>query len=124
VIIAIIGILSSVVLASLNSARKKARDARRITDIQQYRTALEFYFDDFGAYPLDSAGGPLPALGAQYIAETPEDPLGNPVNPYKYISNAEGTAYCAGADLEVEAYALNTCNTVDIGAAYDFKVGP
>ena len=45
VVIAIIGILASVVLASLNSARKKSRDARRLADIGQLRVALELYYD-------------------------------------------------------------------------------
>ena len=40
VVIAIIGVLASVVLASLNSARVKARDARRISDIKQIILAL------------------------------------------------------------------------------------
>ena len=43
VVIAIIGILASVVLASLNSARKKSRDARRVADIKQIQLALELY---------------------------------------------------------------------------------
>ena len=46
VVIAIIGILASVVLASLNSARKKGRDARRVADIKQVQLALELYFRD------------------------------------------------------------------------------
>ncbi len=51
VVIAVIGILASVVLASLNSARAKARDARRLADTKQIRTALEFYYDAYGNYP-------------------------------------------------------------------------
>jgi prepilin-type N-terminal cleavage/methylation domain-containing protein len=50
VVVAIIGILASVVLASLNSARSKARDARRKTDLVQIRTALELYYSTCGTY--------------------------------------------------------------------------
>ena len=46
VVIAIIGILSGVVLASLNTARLKARNAQRISDTRQVMLALEFFFDD------------------------------------------------------------------------------
>lgn len=57
IVIAIIGLLSSVVLASLNSARKKARDARRISDMKQMMLALEMYYDKFTQYPdSDNAG--------------------------------------------------------------------
>lgn len=56
VVIAIIGLLSSIVLTSLNSARTKARDARRIADLKQIQTALEIFYDQQGRYPK-SAGG-------------------------------------------------------------------
>ena len=55
VVISIIGILSSTVMASLNSAREKARDARRLADMAQVKTALELYYDDNNQYP--STGG-------------------------------------------------------------------
>lgn len=56
VVIAIIGILASIVLASLNTARRKSRDARRIADIKQIQLALELYADASGQlYPLASA---------------------------------------------------------------------
>ena len=41
VVIAIIGILASIVLVSLNGARKKGNDTRVISDVQEIRTALE-----------------------------------------------------------------------------------
>lgn len=51
VVIAIIGILSAVVLVSLNSARQKSRDARRVSDVRQIMTAMELYYNDNGGYP-------------------------------------------------------------------------
>lgn len=57
VVIAIIGLLASVVLVSLNSARKKARDAKRIADIKQMQKALEFYNDKYGHYPDGDGDG-------------------------------------------------------------------
>jgi len=50
VVISIIGLLSSVVLASLNGARTKARDARRRADLTQISNALELNYDKDSAY--------------------------------------------------------------------------
>jgi len=51
VVIAIIGLLATIMTVALNSARAKARDAKRIADIEQMRVALENYFADHGEYP-------------------------------------------------------------------------
>lgn len=51
VVISIIGILSTFAVVSLNSARIKARDAKRKADMTQLRTAIELYFDRYGEYP-------------------------------------------------------------------------
>lgn len=64
VVIAIIGLLSSVVLASLNTAREKSRDARRLADIRQLQIALEFYYDENGAYPTSLNCGATTPNGA------------------------------------------------------------
>lgn len=57
VVVAIIGVLASVVLASLNSARAKARDAVRKSDIRQIRTALNMYFSTYGRFPPETHCG-------------------------------------------------------------------
>src|SRR4030042_6235517 len=46
VVIAIIGILATIVLVSLNTARVKARDARRQSDMHQIALAMEMCYDD------------------------------------------------------------------------------
>ncbi len=61
VVIAIIGILASVVLVSLNSARKKGNDTRVISDVNQIRTALETGYNGT-SYP-DLAANALSASG-------------------------------------------------------------
>jgi type II secretion system protein G len=51
VVIAIIGILASVVLAGLNSVREKARDKRRLADIDAIRKAMHLFATDFNGFP-------------------------------------------------------------------------
>jgi len=51
VVIAIIGILASVVMASLNSARAKSRDAWKKSQLKSMQTALELYYSEHGRYP-------------------------------------------------------------------------
>jgi len=105
VVIAIIGILASIVLASLDSARKKGRDARRVADIKQIQLALELYYDANGVYPPALTSANLVTPG--YISVLPTDPLsgGTPIS-YAYAplaaSASAGTcsSYHLGADLE------------------------
>jgi prepilin-type N-terminal cleavage/methylation domain-containing protein len=51
VVIAIIGVLAAITLASLNTARAKARDATRLSDVRALKIALEMYNIDNGEYP-------------------------------------------------------------------------
>jgi len=58
VVIAIIGILAAVVLVSLNSARAKARDAKRLADVRQVMTALELFSNENNDYPDETGVAP------------------------------------------------------------------
>jgi prepilin-type N-terminal cleavage/methylation domain-containing protein len=104
VVIAIIGILSAVVLASLNAARVKGRDARRYSDMQSVVQALELYANDHGgAYPVSAAdsacGGSFGCitnlqtpLVPKYLPSIPQDPTqSGTVSNYRYCSSNAGS---------------------------------
>jgi len=68
IVIAIIGVLSSVVLSALNTARTKASASSQDQEIDQYLNALQLYVLDHGGYPYpgDTAAHCLGAYaGAQ-----------------------------------------------------------
>ena len=52
IVIMVILILSSVAIMTLNTSRAKARDAKRLADVQRIRTALEFYYAEENTYPV------------------------------------------------------------------------
>lgn len=54
VVISIIGLLSSITLASLSGARSKGRDARLIAEIKQLQNAMELYYFDNDRYPIST----------------------------------------------------------------------
>lgn len=55
IVIAVIGLLASVVLVELPGATKKARDVRRLQDVAQILTALKIYHANTGTYPVRTA---------------------------------------------------------------------
>lgn len=84
VILGIIAILSTVILASISDAKKKARDKERVSDLQGIQLALRMYKDLNGTYPDhdDSAfpGGVVIGVGkdidtalAPYFPSIPKD---------------------------------------------------
>lgn len=97
VVMAIIGILSAVVLTSLNGARAKGRDARRISDIKQIQLALELYYDSRGYYPLTIGTQTSSQLVTDgFIASLPVDPSNNNVYHYAPYAASSNAAICSG----------------------------
>ncbi len=105
VVISIIGILSTLVLANLFSARERARDATRKSDLRNIQTALRLYYNDNGQYPPDDGAGNIKGCGTKasptlcgstqywgvewissggtvYMSTLPKDPL--PDQSYNY----------------------------------------
>ena len=74
VVIAIIGILATIVLASLNTARLKATDAAIISDLDNARAAASIYYDDNGQVytgACTAATGVLPMVSGALAAGSP-----------------------------------------------------
>jgi len=110
IVIAIIILLALVSIFALNSQYAKARDAKRISDIRQIRTALEFYKSDEGQYPIEAnpivlgskeksklcsknSGGFVPAdtvckEETNYMSKVFADPLAG--RNYLYTGSADG----------------------------------
>lgn len=102
VVIAIIGLLSTLAVVALNSARQKARDAKRVADIKQVQTALELYFNDQQNYPsgtgtlgmnsfacLGTGGWSSAGCADAYMGLVPTNPSPNGAT---YLYNADGSA--------------------------------
>lgn len=106
IVIAIIGVLSSLLMANFIGIRERARDTQRKSDLRQLQSALEMYRSDSvdGLYPLTaditSCGEdvPLESTGQVYMKEIPCDPSGG---GYDYVS--DGLTYTITACLENEA---------------------
>ncbi len=114
VVIAIIGLLSTLAVVALGSAREKARDSKRLSDLKQTQTALELYYTDNNAYPTTTASGivlgsanaaclnstagfGVTGCATPYMGLVPSDP--QDAQDYTYISTA-GTDYSISAILE------------------------
>ena len=101
VVIAIIGILSGVVVTSLNSGRIKARDARRISDLQQLQLALTSYYDTNQTYPPDlltlKTSGLIPAVPVDPSTGTSANYLYNPYSSATWALGDAVLAACTGA---------------------------
>ncbi|HOY56113.1 MAG TPA: prepilin-type N-terminal cleavage/methylation domain-containing protein [bacterium] len=85
VVVSIMGLLATLAIAALQSARQKGRDARRQGDMKQIKTAIELYFDANGFYPQCAGNNICTSTGYQgniqalaisptYMVTIPTDP--------------------------------------------------
>ncbi|NCT00024.1 prepilin-type N-terminal cleavage/methylation domain-containing protein [Candidatus Parcubacteria bacterium] len=111
VVVAIIGILATVVLASLGSARSRARDAKRITELKQIQNALELYYLDNNSYPVANAVADCnanttlaPLVSGGYVPSLPtENTLPFCIN---YYSQGGSAWTCNGENRGLFSYAF------------------
>lgn len=126
IVIAIIGILSTLLMTNFIGVRQRARDAQRKSDVRQIQSALELYRADTGNYPpagganqLNSVACPTPSSfiysGTTYMQQIPCDPLGSSYyHDGNYYYTTTGSTYTLAACLE---------NTADTDSTASFNAG-
>ncbi|KUK79544.1 MAG: fimbrial protein pilin [Microgenomates bacterium 39_7] len=73
----IVAVLTAIGVVSYSSASRNSRDAKRLSDVEQIRAALEMYRADNGSYPgsIDLSGsGELSSGTNVYMSPIPQDP--------------------------------------------------
>lgn len=95
-VVAIIGVLAAIITTSLNSARGKGRDAKRVSDIKNIELALKLYYSDNLKYPNS-----LVSLEPTYLPKLPIDPTTNVSYFYAALGGAVCTSFHLAAAIEV-----------------------
>ena len=116
--ISIIGILTAVASISYGTAQKKARDSRRIEDINGIQKAAEMYYSQ-NSYVYPSTTSAFVSFGT--MQKWPTDPKGVGYTLYTYNI---ATTYCACAAVENTGSgnsSNNTCTFASSGAYYCVK---
>jgi prepilin-type N-terminal cleavage/methylation domain-containing protein len=119
VVIAIIGILSAVVLASLNTARNKGNDAAVKSNLATIQTQAELDYDTYGnkydntASPPGFAAAACPTSGTTMFAGDPTvkaaiasavSASGQTISATVCYMNAGGSAYAIQIPLKSSGY--------------------
>lgn len=108
IVVAIIGILSTLLTANFIGVRQRARDAQRKADLRQIQSALELYRADQQSYPTLIAncesGVSLMSpdcSSSTYMKKVPKDPNGaSYYNSGDYFFSSNGTTYTLAGCLE------------------------
>ncbi len=113
-VIAILGLLSTLAIIIIGNERQKARDAARLEDMREVEVALQLYFNDNNRYPeakesvvlgqgnfdcLAASGWSAVGCESIYLSDAPANPTPGGA-PYKYTS--EGSSYRVEFALETK----------------------
>lgn len=107
VVISIISLLSSVVFASVNNARRKAVSARAVAELKQAALALELYYDKYGIYPSANSYGEQSSWCVWDISTQDQNSNGIPFMDF----------------LATEGLMSQTPSTPGMGVSYNYSGG-
>ena len=95
-VMTVLGVLAGLVLVNYPASQMRARDARRRSDIKQYQTSFEIYYNRNNNYPTTGGTVNLVGLcGTLGLTGCPNDPKSG-----NYQTNSDGTQFAMWAQLE------------------------
>lgn len=77
VVVAIIGLLATLVFLSFSNSRARSRDSARLSDVNRIRQALNLYWQASGVYPSEGefvVGDPISYGGVIFMEKIPTPP--------------------------------------------------
>jgi type II secretion system protein G len=121
IVVAIIGILATLLMVNFIAVRQRARDAERKSDLRQIQSALELYRSDNGSYPSSLTNctcsgnaclgnSTCSTIYMQKIPVDPNSPSYWNTGSYYYSSTGE-TSYVLGTCLENSADVQGTATS-------------
>jgi len=114
IVIALIGILVTMGVASYSTAQVKSRDARRKADMKVIQNAFEqYYSENDGDYPPDAS---VESDSAYFPGGFPKDPKPNPYPQYDPDYDSTQALYCYCADLETDGSGNADLDCTNVGS--------
>lgn len=132
VVATIIALLAAIGAVSYTQINKSSRDARRKTDLEQIRAAVEMYRSNNNAYPSAAqitftcpSSGSLTDASNTYLSKIPNDPKCSSSPAYTYFyTSPSASDYTVGAYLENTPSSGATCGTCFGSTACNYCLGP
>ncbi|MCM8787803.1 MAG: type II secretion system GspH family protein [Candidatus Omnitrophica bacterium] len=136
IVISILGILTSLLLANMQNARARGRDARRKKDLNELRTALRMYYNDYQSYPSGlngqirgcnppqtfTWGNPFSCGTNTYMSLLPKDPLSSQNYYYAQTGSGEGFVVYACLENRSDPDGSNSCGSMSCSTNWCFRV--
>ena len=147
IVMSILALIAGAIAPRLSQQLEAARDARRLSDIQVVRGAIEQYFEDKGEYPVANTNGSFGGwdvshdgnfisvlLAEGYLSELISDPINDNTFHFRYYVFNQGSYGCVGPgkfyvlgirNFETASFAQKhsgtiACSNRDWGSEFDW----
>lgn len=127
--VGIIAVLTAIVMTNFANAKAKARDGKRVSDINQLQVSLELFFDRCGRYPIvaselpsltDTGNGcPTGITLGTFLSKLPTAP-----SPGSYVYRVNDTTTPTDYTLQATLEAYNQALVDDIDTTSSYAIYP